>query len=185
MKVVPYCEKYRQQVQNICLTTGPSEALTDSTVGSCILSNYCNYYIENEPEHCFILLDEEDNAQGYILCAADYRVYRSRFASYAGVVRSKGGMMFAEMLGEQIALRFFGRRYPAHLHIDISEEYTGKGWGTELMNALISRLESEGVRGIMLIVGAGNKGAIRFYTRHGFRTLISAAGGRVMGRKLR
>ena len=52
------------------------------------------------------------------------------------------------------------------------------------MNTLLSHLKSEGVKAVMLIVGSGNKPAVRFYKRNGFKVLISAFGGTVMGLKL-
>ena len=57
-------------------------------------------------------------------------------------------------------------------------------WLTELSKAQLENLTAKKVPGVMLIVGSGNKTAIRFYRRHGFRTLISLFGGTVMGRKL-
>ena len=81
-------------------------------------------------------------------------------------------------------MRFFSGRYPAHLHIDLLDDYTGKGSGSLLMKAQLENLTAKKVPGVMLIVGSGNKKAIRFYRRHGFRTLISLFGGTVMGRKL-
>ena len=184
MKIVPYSDEYREQVRRICLETGPAAALTDPSTGSCILSNYCDYYIENEAEHCFVLLDGDGLARGYILCAGDYRAYRKRFKPYAKIIRENGRGEYIEMLAEHTAMRVFSRRYPAHFHIDISDEFTGMGWGAKLMDALLSKLGEEGVSGVMLTAGSGNKGAIRFYRRLGFRTLISLFGGTVMAKKL-
>ena len=184
MEIVPYSDKYREQVQKICLETGPAAALTDPKIGSCILNNYCNYYIDNEAEHCFVLLDDDGLARGYILCAGDYHTYRSRFKPYGKIIRKNGGREYIEMLAEHTAMRVFSRNYPAHFHIDISDEFTGRGCGPKLMEALLSKLREENVSGVMLTAGLGNEGAIRFYRRLGFRTLISIFGGTVMGLRL-
>lgn len=64
-------------------------------------------------------------------------------------------------------------QFPAHLHIDIVDEYQGKGLGRLLMDKLVVRLrEGEGgvgVRGIHLLKSGDNKGAEVFYGRMGFR----------------
>lgn len=184
MRIAPFSEENREQVQRVCLETGPGEALTNPAVAAYILNDYCNYYIDNEPENCFVLLDESGAAVGYIICAENYREYRRRFAPYAEIIKKNAGISRIETVAEQIAMRFFSGRYPAHLHIDLLDDYTGKGSGSLLMKAQLENLTAKKVPGVMLIVGSGNKKAIRFYRRHGFRTLISLFGGTVMGRKL-
>ena len=184
MKVIRYDKKYREQIQRVCLVTGPDDAPTDKRVGDYILNNYCNYYIEREPENCFALIDDGDNAVGYILCAENYRRYKAGYKHYYRTVRQNAGKEIMEVRAEQLFLRLYSRKYPAHLHIDMLDEFTGKGSGTLLMNTLLSHLREKGVGGIMLIVGSGNTGAVRFYRRSGFKTLISGFGGTVMGLKL-
>ena len=184
MKVVSYNDKYREQVQQVCLLTGPLDAPTNKRVGDYILNNYCNYYIEMESENCFALVDDNDNAVGYILCAENYKKYRAGYKPYYEIVKKNAGKDLIEVRAEQAVLRFFSRRYPAHLHIDMLDEYTGKGSGSELMNTLLSHLKSKGVIGVMLIVGTGNEAAVRFYKRNGFKVLVSAFGGTVMGLQL-
>ena len=184
MKVVNYCDKYREQVQKVCLLTGPPDAPNNKRVGDYILNNYCKYYIEREPENCFTLVDDEDNAVGYIICAEDFKKYKQAYKPYFEIVKNNAGKDMIEVVAEQAVLRFFSRKYPAHLHIDILDEFTGKGSGSALMKTLLSHLKSKGVKGVMLIVGSGNTSAVRVYKRNGFRVLVSAFGGTVMGLQL-
>lgn len=180
-----YDEKYRDRIQFICKSTGPEKALTDSKTAAYILNSYCNYYIDNEPENCFVLTDDDDNAVGYILCAEDYSAYSRKFAPYFKTVRKNAGICLAEVIAEHFVLKVFSEKYPAHLHIDILDGYTGKGSGTELLSKLKQHLKEKGVSSVMLIVGSGNKSAIRFYKRNGFSVLLSAFGGTVMGLDLK
>ncbi|MBR4452271.1 MAG: GNAT family N-acetyltransferase [Clostridia bacterium] len=184
MNIKNYDEKYREQVRYICKSTGPAEALTDEKTAAYIVNSYCNYYIDNEPDSCFVLTDDSDRAVGYILCSKNYMEYASKFGKYYDTVRKNAGINIVEVKAEHLVLKFFSEKYPAHLHIDILDEYTGHGSGTLLMNTLLSHLKSEGVKAVMLIVGSGNKPAVRFYKRNGFKVLISAFGGTVMGLKL-
>ncbi len=184
MKIAPYNESHRDAVRQICLETGPAAALTDERTAAYILADYCNYYLDCEPEHCFVLEDDDGKARGYIICAADNKAYRERFAPYAQIIKKNAGKAYIETVAEQFALRLFSQKYPAHLHIDISDDYTGQGMGSELIETLLARLKEEGVRGVMLIAGSGNTGALRFYRRHGFKKIISLFGATIMGKSL-
>jgi ribosomal protein S18 acetylase RimI-like enzyme len=79
---------------------------------------------------------------------------------------------------------FFKSKYPAHLHINLLPEYQGKGYGTEMLETLFAALKERGINGVMLLASAENKGAIKFYKRNGFKTLVTAFGGVAMGKKL-
>ena len=59
---------------------------------------------------------------------------------------------------------------PAHLHIDILEEYQGKGWGRKLIGRAVEYLRDEaGLDGLFLGMDMRNTDARRFYERLGFR----------------
>ncbi|OBT89247.1 hypothetical protein VE02_04284 [Pseudogymnoascus sp. 03VT05] len=58
--------------------------------------------------------------------------------------------------------------YPAHLHIDLLPAFQSKGWGAKMIERLEEELRGRGVRGVHLVMGAGNEGAERFYGRQGF-----------------
>ena len=55
--------------------------------------------------------------------------------------------------------------YPAHLHIDILPAFQSRGWGGKMIERLEEELRGRGVRGVHLVMGAGNEGAERFYRR--------------------
>ena len=174
----------KERVREICRRTGPLEAVTDEDVGRYITDCYCDYYLENEAGTCFVLLDDAGTVQGYTLSAPEYKRYRRAFAPYLRRILQNPKSEKLEVRAEQIALRCFSPFFPAHLHIDLLDEVTGQGGGTQLMRRLLAQLTAQRVPGVMLIVGSGNKDAIRFYRRFGFRRLIAVGGGTVMGRKL-
>ncbi|OBT75705.1 hypothetical protein VF21_05942 [Pseudogymnoascus sp. 05NY08] len=58
--------------------------------------------------------------------------------------------------------------YPAHLHIDLLPAFQSKGWGAKMIERLEIELRAKGVRGVHLVMGAGNGDAERFYGRQGF-----------------
>ena len=156
-------------MREVCIETGPLEASTNPKIRDYILSTYCEYYLDNEKENCFILIDEEkDKAVGYVLCCSDIKRFRKGAKKYFSSPGDVGLMNALECRGEVFAHELFGKNYPAHLHINISENYRNGGCGSKLISTLLSHLEKEGVKGICLICGYGNKEAIRFYKRNGF-----------------
>lgn len=185
MKYLNYNDKYRDDVHYICKYTGPPESFTDKKIEKYILNSYCDYYIDCEPENCFVITDETDKAVGYILCAENYREYSAKSRDYFKTAFKNAGISKIELIAERLALKAFSGKYPAHLHIDIVDEYTRKGYGSVLIKMLITHLKSKKVKALMLIVGSGNKPAVRFYKRIGFKVLISGFGGTVMGMKLK
>ncbi len=184
MEIKKYNEKYREDVQLVCKMTGPGECMTDEKIAAYIVNTYCNYYIDNEAENCFVLTDDDDIARGYIICCSDFGKFRKGFKKYLPVIKANAGKNIFEVYGEFLGTMLFSRSYPAHMHIDINYEFTGKGNGTKLLNELISHLKSKNVKGLMLIVGEGNQEAISFYKKNGFDTLLKAFGARIMGMKL-
>ena len=61
----PYNEKDRSRIEYIC-------APEEGPIREASLNCFCRYYIEREPESCFVCADDTDVAQGYILCAKDF-----------------------------------------------------------------------------------------------------------------
>ena len=181
MKIVDFQEKFRDRVRFVCLSTGPDNALTDKKTGDYIVNSYCNYYIDCEPENCFVLTDDDDSAVGYILCAQDLKKYKKNFKPYGKIVKRNAGIYNFEVFAEHFALGLFSSKYPAHMHIDILDDYTGQGYGSQMIEKLLKHLTDKGIKGIMLIVSSGNSDAVRFYKRHGFSVILSAFGGTVMG----
>lgn len=175
-----YEPRDKQAVRDICDAT--------STVGSKreeLLLLYCDYYIEMEPQNAFVLVNERDEAVGYVICAADLRKHKRLYKEH--YIKRLSAMNRASAAHKRAALlhsSLFYRNYPAHLHIDILKEYTTHGYGRLLMDALCEKLRSSGVRGVMLGCGENNKNAHKFYERYGFTLISKAAGTYFYGLKL-
>ena len=43
---------------------------------------FCKYYLEKEPECCFVAVDEKDKPIGYVYGVKDYNKYQSDFGEY-------------------------------------------------------------------------------------------------------
>lgn len=182
--IKPYEEKYKSDVQQVCLNTGPKSALSDPKMREFILSAFCDYYIEQEAENALVLVDENDKAQGYILCSENFKQFKKKFSPYLRRIRKCGMQNYIEVLGEVAGTGVFSKKYPAHLHIDLNKQCRNGGYGSEMVTMLCNNLKAKGVPGIMLIVASVNKDAIRFYNKNGFRKMLSAFGGTVMVKEL-
>ena len=153
-----YEPKYFEDVRQVCINTGPLSAATDPNMREYILSTFCDYYCEQEPENVFILVDEEtDTAQGYVFRAKDFKKYIKNMKPYLKRVKQTGKENYLEAITEIIGHAVFSLKYPAHLHIDINEPYRGNGNGSKMISTLTNHMKKcRGVRSIMLIVGTGN-----------------------------
>ncbi len=185
VRIAPFEEKYKKDVQQVCLNTGPKEALTDKNTADYILNTFCNYYCECETENTFVLVDENDRGQGYVFCASNFRKYIKDFKQYLPVIKKTGKENYIEALGEVFATMIFSVVYPAHMHIDLNEGFRGSGNGSAMVQKELALQRSKGVKGIMLIVGTGNTGAQKFYKKNGFKKIVSMRDGTVMAQRLK
>ena len=184
MRIRPYEEKDKQNVRFVCLNSeGPCDLLPDTQ--TFILITYCDYYIEQEPQNCFVLADEEDRAVGYILCAEDFDEFFGRFTQVS-VERfspedTKSRMEAIHSVDLQKKHKAV---YPAHMHIDILPEYQRSGFGSMLVDTLKRHLKKKGISGLMLTVGKENAVGQRFYKKYGFTLLEESSGEAAYGLRL-
>lgn len=182
--VKKYEPKYFEDVRQVCINTGPESAATDKDMHDFILFTFCDYYCEQEPDNVFVLVDENDRAQGYCFAALDFKKYIKAFRPYLKKVKAIGKEYYKDALGEVLAHGIYALKYPAHLHIDINEPFRGNGNGSRMVGAQLENVASKGAKAIMLVVGTSNKRGINFYKKNGFRIIRALKGGTVMAREL-
>ncbi len=171
MTVRPYEAKDCENVRYVCLNSDGPCKLSERGKNF-ILNTYCNYFIEKEPENCFVAVDENDKAIGYVLCTENFDKFH---ASYVDEYVSR--LKKFEFSHRKSAFRSIESQekykidYPAHLHIDILPDYQHMGIGRKLMDTLCLHLKEKCIKGVVLTVWKGNKNACAFYEKYGF-TLI-------------
>lgn len=180
MKVVPYTKEYREDVRRICIDTASPDNKVNPEHHDFTLMMYCDPYVDHET--AFVLLDDEDKPRGYILCAEDYEKFAVNIDPYLQKIR-KECPNFANRADISMYKKE-AEEYPAHLHIDVEESYTGNGHGTALMQTLIAYLKERHVKGLILGVDKNNLRAVSFYKKMGFKVLDETEGGAEMGMKL-
>lgn len=184
MRIRPYEKKDRERVRMICHKTATDEEYIKNP--DLVAALYAEYYIDYEPQNAFVLVNDNDEAIGYILCAENYKTYIKNCRKYQLPKIKKLSRKWALLtrLGF-ISERMDGKKYPAHLHIDILEEGQRQGWGTKLMDTLFARLRQQGVSGVKLGVGGTNEKGINFYKKYGFSVVHNfGEKGIVFGMKL-
>lgn len=173
-----YEEKDKPYVQKVCLENAGG-AIINADYRKFILTMFCNYYIECEPSTCFVAVDDNDRAVGYVICAKNFDAYLKRFFKdyFPNIpLKYKPGAL-AEILAHAI----YRKSYPAHLHIDISSEFQRRGLGHRLIDALTAALGEYDVRSVMLVVGSGNEQGRNFYKKYGFKEIGNLSAGIAMG----
>lgn len=173
----------REAVRQVCLETS-SFPLEKKGMKDFILLLYNDYYTEVEPDCCFVAEDEDGKIIGYLLCAKDFKEYLKVFKGlYLPEIKKLGLQYYFMAVGEILTHEMFSRKYPAHLHIDLTAACRRKGVGTRLMNALKAYLKDNGIDSLMLSCGASNTVAIKFYEKNGFDSVCLTLGGKIMACK--
>lgn len=184
MEIRKYEKKDYEQVRYICVHDMLDNEKNAPLVKYVELM-FCRYYIEFEPENCFVAVDENDVPVGYVYGVSDYDKYQSRMGEYLkGISELNNRTYLPEALIEMYDHAVFKDKYPAHLHIDILPEYQSKGFGSRLITEFCNNIKNQGINGVMLIVGADNGGARRFYERNGFVLLQEKPTGAAYGKFL-
>lgn len=166
LSIRKYNDNDYDDVRYVCLNSD-GDALK-GTGGKFLLLTYCDYYIENEPENCFVL-DDNGKAVGYILCTEDFDNFYEKFkAHYLPAILPLGENRHQWAINSVFLHKKYKDEYPSHLHVDLLPDYQRQGWGTKLMNALFEQLREKGVSGVMLTAGISNESGKNFYRKHGF-----------------
>lgn len=171
----------REAVREICIATAPKAAVKSEKGRKYTLTMYCDCYIDCYPEYCFVAADESDKAVGYILCAPNCDVYKKDFKKYMRKIFSFSFIRGVTAFFESKVSGSFMPDYPAHMHIDILDDFQRMGVGTRLVDALRDKLRAENISGVMLVVGSGNKKGRSFYKKYGFSQLRNLGEGIAMG----
>ncbi|KAJ7507956.1 acyl-CoA N-acyltransferase [Mycena galericulata] len=142
---------------------------------------YAVPYVKLPTTWAFVMVDEsrENQVVGYVVGSKDTRAYEK----YAGqhwwpahaekylpsdMVR-EADKKYANLLRNMSTTEEPNIAFsPAHLHINILEEYQGHGWGRKLIETAVDYLKGEGTKGVWLGMDPRNANARKFYERLGF-----------------
>ena len=66
-------------VRTVCLSTSNIRICRKKIIKNALINVFCNYYIEQEPQNCYVAADEKGQVIGYILCAINFDVWKENF----------------------------------------------------------------------------------------------------------
>lgn len=187
----PYRKEDFDAVYEICICTGylGTDARPHYQDPRILSEIFAAPYVVLEPEVCFVVADDSDEAVGYIVATSDTPLFVRRFREeWLPLVADR----YADFTGEPSNLDELMRKllhwpermlvpemapYPAHLHIDLLPDYQGKGFGGELIRTLRDALAERGVPGLHLNMVKENANAYAFYHHVGFEQIPVAGEG--------
>ncbi len=185
MNIRPYKVTDKEDVHFVCLNSdGPCKSSKRGI--NFALAVYCDYYIEIEPENCFVATDENDKAVGYIISTENFDKFKEIYmADYYTRIKKWEYRRRKSARRTIIPHEKHKQDYPAHLHIDILPEYQRMGLGHKLTDALVEQLKAKDVKGIMLTTWIKNEKGRGFYDKYGFTLLEEMKNCAVYGLKLK
>ncbi len=148
---------------------------------------FARYYIDYQTSFVW-LADYMDCVVGFLLGCADTVLYNSGWRRYIISRVLMNAVSGKYRLGKRTASFAFGMlmgmirgeeprvdptEYPAHLQIDVKQEYRGNGSGKGLMIAYLEQLQGLGVGGVHLETTSHNQAACHVYEKIGFNKLDS------------
>ncbi|KAJ7044482.1 acyl-CoA N-acyltransferase [Mycena alexandri] len=170
-------------LSRICLLTADagnsSESLHD--FGELPGLVYAVPYVNLPTTWAFVLVDESkaEPVVGYIVGSKDTRAYEEYAAEHwwpaqaqkyqpSAMVR-EADMRYSALLRNMHTAPAANIAFsPAHMHINLMEEYRGQGWGRRLITTATDYLKGEGINRVWLGMDPRNAGARKFYERLGF-----------------
>lgn len=184
-----------EQLYVICLKTGDSgKDATDVVKDPKIYGHlWAAPYGLYEPEHAFVITNDDDLAVGYVLGALDSRAFEAKLeAEYWPALRAQyppgsgeglDALLMSLVHTPPVAHEKIVGDYPSHLHIDLLPEVQGGGNGRKMMDTLVDSLKADGSRGVHFGVSAANERALGFYAHLGFETLHTSPMGHTLGKR--
>lgn len=182
----PYRKSDFRYVQDICLENSRYAAEQTPANRALLCAMSCDYYLDEEPQFCFVAADEDDVPIGCILCAADFANFHEVYTEqYLPFVRRLSSTEYFRCAAEVKAGEHNARLgYTAHMQIAVLPEFQRRGVGTELLHALLDKLHEMFVEGVYVVVGSKNDDAKQFFAKEGFDDIDYITGSVLFGKKL-
>lgn len=182
-------------IYRVCLQTGDSggDATGQYRDPDLLGHVYAGPYVIGEPDFAYVIADQRGIA-GYVLAAADSIAFAqweedhwwpSLREQYQDTDRSGADGEISELFTTPPSPNAdVCAKYPAHMHIDLTDRVRGHGLGRMLIEQLQRSLSARHVSGLHLEVSPNNQNAISFYTHLGFAEVTRTQTGVLMGMRL-
>jgi ribosomal protein S18 acetylase RimI-like enzyme len=183
-KIRSYEPKDLDAVYEVCLKTGDAgqDATRFHKDPKALGHLYVGPYVTLEPSLAFVLEDSL-GVCGYVLGASDTKTFYQRYLAqwlpplqqlYPDPIGDPETWTFDEQLYHALHhpddYKTFDA-YPSHLHIDLLPRAQGQGNGKSMMQILLGALQTQGSKGVFLVMHLDNTRAFHFYLKMGFQII--------------
>jgi GNAT superfamily N-acetyltransferase len=172
----PYRAADREAVRQLCADTAERGAPTTFPDRELVADLVTNYYLDQEPEHCWVA-EDEDQVVGYLTGCLDSRRWRRALwrivpaalwrALWRGTFCRQFHLQPRSVAGTEVY-----REFPAHLHLNVATGYRGQGLGRQLLARFERQVRDAGIIGIHANVRADNEAGRNSFARLGFSPMV-------------
>ncbi len=152
------------EIDAIFFESSNTKTFEDDAARAAFRERWLGRYLVHDPNFAFLAQAADGKVVGYLVGAIDDPAQAGRFGDIC---------YFAELAEQK-------KRYPAHLHVNVSPAFRNQGIGGRLMDRFVTDAKAAGARGVHVVTsdGAANIG---FYNRNGFSEIARAGkGGRLV-----
>jgi GNAT superfamily N-acetyltransferase len=159
-------ENIKEQIIEIFLESSTVKAFSSQEAMDNFIYKYLGYYMDKYPSWILVALNG-NNVLGYICGLPDSKLQQELYEKLDHYE------LFDDLYPE----------FPAHLHINLSDDARGKGIGSRLINNFSGLLKQSSIKGVHIITSpvARNVG---FYKKNEFDKLIERDNKLFMGKTL-
>ena len=178
--IIPYEPQYHDAVVQLCLETLGCQSAGEETRRFTELMK-CDYYLEHDPSHCRVALDDVAGPVGCLLCAADFddceRVFTDEYLPKAAALSVKH---YVDAKLGLIPYAMFRRLCRAHCAVYVQSAWSGQGIGGKMLESLLSQLRGEGSDGVVTLTEPDRQDEIELLRSMGFRSVLTTKFGHAM-----
>ena len=156
VRIVRYCEVRRSRailagLDSIFFAASATTNFASTAQRTEFRQRWLGNYLLHRPQEAFLALDSDDSPAGYLV------------GSLVDPASDplQAGLDYFQSLAPQT------RHYPAHLHVNLAEQYRSHGVGTKLVEAFCTHASARGAPGVHIVTGQGMRN-VGFYQRCGF-----------------
>ncbi len=178
--IIPYEPQYHDAVVALCLEAlGCLSAGEETQQFTRLLK--CDYYLEHDPQHCYVAVDGANGPVGCLLCASDFdeceRVFNEAYLPKAAALSVK---RYVDAKLGLLPYAMFRSLCRAHCAVYVQSAWSGQGIGGALLDALLQQLREEGADGVVTLTEPDRSDEIAFLEEKGFRSVLTTKFGHAM-----
>lgn len=143
-------QRHLQSIRRIFFESSVKKDFRDEAERERFFQKWTEYYLSEYPKYVYTACDQGGEVLGYLMGCPDSRQALSHFAN-----QISSYSLFADLFD----------RFPAHLHINLTDAARGRGLGGQLIEAFIRDIKGSAGVHIVTSQGARNAG---FYKKNGF-----------------